>query len=91
MKWNADKTTLRVNGSTELRGFTPAMFEYRLGNRSALDWVVVCSRQNRRALGVGQRPQSRGRETLHRGFNRARGDGFAGDIAVGGRVAEIVW
>ncbi len=91
MKWNADKTTLRVNGSTELRGFTPAMFEYRLGNRSALDWVVVCSRQNRRALGVGQRPQSRGRETLRRGFNRARGDGFAGDIAVGGRVAEIVW
>ncbi len=35
-----EKTTLRVNRSIELRGFTPAMFEYRVGVRAALDWIV---------------------------------------------------
>ncbi len=40
MRWQGDKTELRVNDSIVLRGFTPAMFAYKLGNRSALDWVV---------------------------------------------------
>ena len=31
---------LQVNASIELSGFTAEMFDYRLGNRSALDWVV---------------------------------------------------
>lgn len=44
MKWADDKTQLVVNDSITLRGFTPEMFEYKLGNRSALDWVVECYR-----------------------------------------------
>lgn len=40
MRFDKDKSTLRVNDCITLRGFVPEMFEYRLGNRSALDWVV---------------------------------------------------
>jgi len=40
MRWNKEKTALKVNDSIELSGFSPAMFDYKLGNRSALDWVV---------------------------------------------------
>jgi predicted helicase len=40
MKLSADKTSLRVNGSLTLAGIPPEVFEYRLGNRSALDWVI---------------------------------------------------
>ena len=40
MRWNKDKTLLFVNDSIEMAGFTPEMFDYKLGNRSALDWVV---------------------------------------------------
>ena len=35
-----DKTTLTVNDSLSLGGIPPEVFEYRLGNRSALDWVI---------------------------------------------------
>ena len=40
MRWNKDKSLLFVNDSIEMSGFTEAMFDYKLGNRSALDWVV---------------------------------------------------
>ena len=40
MRWNKDKSLLFINDSMEISGFTPAMFDYRLGNRSVLDWVV---------------------------------------------------
>ena len=40
MSGRDDKSVLQVNAFIELSGFTPAMFDYRLGNRSALDWVV---------------------------------------------------
>ena len=40
MRWRDDKATLCVNSSIELSGFSAEMFDYRLGNRSALDWVV---------------------------------------------------
>jgi predicted helicase len=39
-KLSADKTNLRVNDSLTLAGIPPAAFEYRLGNRSALEWVI---------------------------------------------------
>lgn len=44
MRFSKDKSTLVVNESITLCGFTPQMFEYKLGNRSALDWVVECYR-----------------------------------------------
>jgi predicted helicase len=40
MRLNRDKTALAVNPSLTLAGIPPETFEYRLGNRSALEWVV---------------------------------------------------
>ena len=40
MRLSKDKTELRVNDSLALTGIPPAVFNYRLGNRSALDWVI---------------------------------------------------
>jgi predicted helicase len=40
MKLSADKRSLQVNPSLTLEGIPPEAFEYRLGSRSALDWVV---------------------------------------------------
>ena len=39
MRLNKDKTELRINDSLTLTGIPPAIFNYRLGNRSAFDWV----------------------------------------------------
>ena len=38
--WRKTKTSLQVNDSLTLGGIPPRVFEYRLGNRSALEWVV---------------------------------------------------
>jgi predicted helicase len=35
-----DRTALRYNASLTLAGIPPAAFAYRLGNRSALEWVI---------------------------------------------------
>jgi predicted helicase len=40
MKLSKDKTDLRYNAFLTLRGIPPAAFDYRLGNRSALEWVI---------------------------------------------------
>jgi predicted helicase len=40
MRLNKDKTTLVVNPSLTLAGIPPEVFEYKLGNRSALEWVI---------------------------------------------------
>jgi predicted helicase len=40
MKLSADKQSLRVNDSLTLAGIPAEAFEYRLGSRSALEWVV---------------------------------------------------
>ena len=40
MRLSKDKTRLTVNPSLTLAGIPPQAFEYRLGNRSALDWVI---------------------------------------------------
>ncbi len=40
MRLSKDKTTLRVNPSLTLSGIPPEVFKYRLGNRSALEWVI---------------------------------------------------
>lgn len=40
MKLNADKTAVVVNESLTLAGIPPEAFAYRLGNRSALEWVI---------------------------------------------------
>ena len=40
MRLSKDKTQLVVNDSLTLGGIPPETFNYRLGNRSALDWVI---------------------------------------------------
>ena len=40
MRLSKDKTRLAVNPSLTLAGIPPQAFEYRLGNRSALEWVI---------------------------------------------------
>ena len=40
MRLSPDKTQLVVNASLTLAGIPPEAFDYRLGNRSALEWVV---------------------------------------------------
>ena len=40
MRLSKDKTALAVNSSLTLAGIPPEAFDYRLGNRSALEWVV---------------------------------------------------
>jgi predicted helicase len=40
MRLSKDKTAVRVNPSLTLEGVPPETFLYRLGNRSALDWVI---------------------------------------------------
>ncbi len=40
MRLGKDKTTLFYNGSLTLGGIPPQAYDYRLGNRSALEWVI---------------------------------------------------
>ena len=40
MRLGKDKTSLIYNEFLTLRGIPPQTYEYRLGNRSALEWVI---------------------------------------------------
>ena len=40
MRLSKDKTTLIYNQFLTLSGIPPEVYEYRLGNRSALEWVI---------------------------------------------------
>lgn len=40
MKLSAEKTQIIYNDFLTLAGIPPEVFEYRLGNRSALDWII---------------------------------------------------
>ncbi len=40
MKLSENKDSIRINESLTLTGIPPETFEYRLGSRSALEWVI---------------------------------------------------
>ena len=40
MSLSKDKTQLRYNSFLTLSGIPPQVYEYRFGNRSALEWVI---------------------------------------------------
>jgi predicted helicase len=40
MKLSKDRTSLQVNDSLTLAGLPPEIFEYRLGSKSALEWII---------------------------------------------------
>jgi len=40
MKLSEDRTSIKINESLTLAGIPEEVFEYRLGSRSALDWII---------------------------------------------------
>jgi predicted helicase len=40
MRLSKDKSAITVNPSLTLAGIPPQTYDYRLGNRSALEWVI---------------------------------------------------
>ena len=40
MRLSKDRRSLKINDTLTLAGIPPETFEYRLGNRSALEWVI---------------------------------------------------
>ena len=40
MKLSENKESIRINESLTLTGIPPETFEYKLGSRSALEWVI---------------------------------------------------
>jgi predicted helicase len=57
MKLSKDKTELRYNSFLTLRGIPPEVSEYRVGNRSALEWISrPISGLHRQAFRHRQRP-----------------------------------
>jgi predicted helicase len=40
MRFNKEKTAIKYNDSLTLSGIPPKALEYKLGNRSALDWII---------------------------------------------------
>ena len=71
MRLSKDKTRLSVNPSLTLAGIPPAAFDYRLGNRSALEWVDrPVPGQHRRTQRHHFRPQPRRRPGVHRPARR---------------------
>ncbi len=40
MKLAKDKSSLRYNDFLTLAGLPPGVFDYKLGNRSALEWII---------------------------------------------------
>ena len=51
MKFSKDKTQLKYNDFLTLEGIPPEVFDYRLGNRSALEWIVdqYCVKTDKRS------------------------------------------
>ncbi len=92
MKLSKDKTSLRVNDSLTLEGIPPEVCNYRLGNRSALEWVIDQYRVTEDARsGIKSDPNRGGRlrPGVHRaacraGGSRERGDGEDRGGAAGG-------
>ena len=57
----SDDIKLVVNESLTLSGIPPEAFEYRLGNRSALDWVIDQYQVSKdKRSGITIRPEPRG-------------------------------
>ena len=74
MRLSTDRTALQVNGALTLAGIPPAVFDYRLGNRSALEWVIDQYRVTRTpAAALRHDPSDPAHPPGHRGSGGARG------------------
>ena len=71
MKLSKDKTQLVYNDFLTLDGIPAKAFDYRLGNRSALEWVIDQYRvKTDKTEWHRQRPEPCGRPAVHRQANR---------------------
>ena len=71
MRLNRDKTSIIYNQFLTLSGIPPETFEYRLGNRSAREWVIDQYQVSKdKRSGIRQRPQPRQRRAVHRAPHR---------------------
>src|SRR5579885_2720535 len=66
MRLSKDKTALTVNPSLTLAGIPPETFSYRLGNRSALEWVIDQYQVSEdKRSGIRSDPQPPRRSRIH--------------------------
>ena len=90
MKLSKDKTQLVYNDFLTLDGIPPKAFDYRLGNRSALEWVINQYRvKHGQAKRHYQRPEPCGRPAVHRQAHREGDRGQFGDGWDCGGVARL--
>ena len=90
LRLNKAKTELKVNPSLTLAGIPPEVYQYRLGNRSALEWVIdqYQVKEDKRS-GIKIRSEPGRRCGVHRavggaGGARELGDGGDCEGAAGG-------
>ena len=80
MKLSKDKTQLVYNDFLTLGGIPPEVFEYRLGNRSALDWIVDQYQVSTdKRSGIVNDPNRARRPGVHRAPHRPGDHGQPGD------------
>jgi predicted helicase len=84
MALSKDKSQLRYNEFLTLSGIPAEAYEYRLGNRSALEWVVDQYRVSTdKRSGIQERSEPGGRSRVYCAAGGAGGDGFGGDGKAG--------
>ena len=96
MKLSKDKTQLVYNNFLTLDGIPAKAFDYRLGNRSALEWVIDQYRvKTDKRSGIVNDPNRAGRPAVHRqtyreGHCRQFGDGGdCGETARSGSASSL--
>ena len=80
MRLSKDKTRLVVNPSLTLAGIPAEALEYRLGNRSAVEWVIDQYQVSTDARsGIVSDPNREEDERVYRGAGGEGGEGERGD------------
>ena len=91
MALSKDKSQLRYNEFLTLSGIPAEAYEYRLGNRSALEWVVDQYRVSTdKRSGIQERSEPGGRSRVYCAAGGAGGYGECGDGAAGEGAGGVV-
>ncbi|MGV2437902.1 MAG UNVERIFIED_CONTAM: hypothetical protein LVT10_25975 [Anaerolineae bacterium] len=85
-------SAIQVNPTLTITNIPPEASAYRLGNRSALEWIIDQYQvKTDKRSGITERPEHlQRRRTLHHRASRARRDGQRGDGQGGGRFSRGV-
>jgi hypothetical protein len=90
MALSKDKTQLTYNGFLTLSGIPVEAYEYRLGNRSALEWVVDQYRVSTdKRSGIQERSKPGGRCGVYCAAGGAGGYGFGGNGEAGAGTGGV--